>query len=517
MTISKTQMEISNTKIKQLAEMIPTTNVYDVAEVSALTLAKRLSSRYGNQLWLKREDQQSVFSFKLRGAYNKISNLSEEQLQAGVIAASAGNHAQGVALAAQRLKIKAQIVMPTTTPRIKVESVRAMGAAVVLYGDNYHEACGHALELAAKSTQTFIHPYDDMAVMAGQGTVAKEILEQFKSPIDAVFIPVGGGGLIAGMSAWLRTHAPETKIIGVEPEDAATLHAAMAAQERVVLEQVGIFADGVAVKQIGQNTFDVARETVDEVILVSTDDMCAAIHDIFDDTRVLSEPAGALAVAGMKKYIVRENCKNQNLVAVNSGANVNFDRLRHVVERSEIGEGREGLFAVTIPEEKGSFLRFCSIIGKCSISEFNYRYSTASEAHIFLGVKFEQAQKEKIAMIEKLQLNGYAVVDISDNEMAKLHLRHLVGGHSPELEEEFLVRFEFPERPGALLQFLEGMGARWNISLFHYRNHGSAYGRVLVGAQVAEQDRDEFRAFLDGLGYRYHEESENPAYPLFLR
>lgn len=517
MTISKTQMEISSTKIKQLAEMIPATNVYDVADVSALTFAKRLSDRHSNQVWLKREDQQSVFSFKLRGAYNKISNLSKEQLQAGVIAASAGNHAQGVALAAQRLKINAQIVMPITTPRIKVESVRAMGAEVVLYGDNYDEACGHALELVATSAQTFIHPYDDMAVMAGQGTVAKEILEQFESDIDAVFIPVGGGGLIAGMSAWIRTHSPKTKIIGVEPADAPTLHAAMAAQERVILEQVGIFADGVAVKQIGENTFDVARETVDEVILVSIDEMCAAIHDIFDDTRVLSEPAGALAVAGMKKYITRENCKKQNLVAVNSGANVNFDRLRHVVERSEVGEGREGLFAVTIPEEKGSFLRFCSIIGRCSISEFNYRYSKASEAHIFLGVKFEHAQTEKIAMIERLADNGYAVVDISDNEMAKLHLRHLVGGHSPELEDEFLVRFEFPERPGALLQFLEGMGSRWNISLFHYRNHGSAYGRVLVAAQVAAQDRDAFRAFLDDLGYRYYEESDNPAYSLFLR
>jgi len=516
-TISKTQMEISNTKIKQLTEMIPATNVYDVADVSALTFAKRLSGRLNNQVWLKREDQQSVFSFKLRGAYNKISNLSTEQLQAGVIAASAGNHAQGVALAAQRLKINAQIVMPTTTPRIKVESVCALGAEVVLYGDNYDEACAYALELAAETAQTFIHPYDDMAVMAGQGTVAKEILEQFKAHIDAVFIPVGGGGLIAGMAAWLRRYAPNTKIIGVEPEDAATLHTALAAQERVILKQVGIFADGVAVKQIGQNTFDVARLCVDEVILVSTDEMCAAIKDIFDDTRVLSEPAGALAVAGVKKYIARENCESQNLVAINSGANVNFDRLRHVVERSEVGEGHEGLFAVTIPEEKGSFLRFCSIIGKCSISEFNYRYSKPSEAHIFLGVKFEQAESEKPAMIEKLVANGYAVVDISDNEMAKLHLRHLVGGHSPEMEDEFLVRFEFPERPGALLQFLEGMGSRWNISLFHYRNHGAAYGRVLVGAQVAEQDHDAFRDFLDDLGYRYHEESDNSAYSLFLR
>ncbi len=503
--------------MSQVNEMISQATVYDVAEVSPLHPAKLLSNKLRNNIWLKREDLQSVFSFKLRGAYNKISHLSDDQKAAGIIAASAGNHAQGVALSAQRLNLSAQIIMPVTTPTIKVDSVKAMGAEVVLSGDNYDEACAHAFKIAEESKREFIHPYDDLEVIAGQGTIGKELLEQFHGQIDAVFIPVGGGGLIAGVAAWIKQHSPSTKIIGVEPEDAATLHSALDAGERVQLAQVGIFADGVAVKQIGLNTFKIAEKYVDEVILVSIDELCAAIKDIFDETRVVSEPAGALAVAGIKKFVQRDNGVDQNLVAINSGANINFDRLRHVTERTELGEGREGLFAVTIPEQKGSFLTFCEMIGSHSISEFNYRYSTSNEAHIFVGVKFSNADTEKKALVDMLLSQGYPVSDLSDNEMAKLHVRHMVGGRCPELKEELLYRFEFPERPGALLQFLKFMGSQWNISLFHYRNHGAAFGRVLVGAQVPENDRSEFIRFLDKLGYTYYDESDNPIYSLFLK
>ena len=521
MAISKVNNAPGANNIKQLLELIATASVYDVAEVSALSYARRLSTRLTNQLWLKREDQQSVFSFKLRGAYNKISGLDREQLAAGVIAASAGNHAQGVALSAQRLGISAQIVMPQTTPKIKIDAVKGLGAEVILFGDTYDEACEHAYEVARSTKRVFIHPYDDIEVIAGQGTIGKEILDQFSQhfdeQIDAVFIPVGGGGLIAGIAAWIKEHAPQTKIIGVEPEDAGTLYAAMKAGERTVLSQVGIFADGVAVKQIGEITFPIARQYVDEVILVSIDEMCAAIKDIFDDTRVISEPAGALAVAGVKKYVQRTQCRELNFIAINSGANMNFDRLRHVAERSELGEGHEGLFAVTIPEQKGSFLQFCKLIGNRSISEFNYRYADSVQAHIFVGINFKDAESEKTPLISELSEHGYPVVDISDNEMAKLHLRHMVGGRSPELSDEVLYRFEFPERPGALLQFLSVMGARWNISLFHYRNHGAAYGRVLIGAQVPNTERTEFKEFLHRLGYTYYEESFNTAYALFLK
>ena len=517
MTISKTQMEISNTKIKQLAEMIPTTNVYDVAEVSALTLAKRLSSRYGNQLWLKREDQQSVFSFKLRGAYNKISNLSEEQLQAGVIAASAGNHAQGVALAAQRLKIKAQIVMPTTTPRIKVESVRAMGAAVVLYGDNYDEACGHALELAAKSTQTFIHPYDDMAVMAGQGTVAKEILEQFKSPIDAVFIPVGGGGLIAGIAAYTQANYPDVKIIGVEPDEAPCMHHALEAGKRVILEKIGIFADGAAVKQAGEENYRITKELVDEILLVSIDEICASVKDIFEDTRSISEPAGALALAGLKQYVAREQICGKELVAIFSGANVNFDRLRHIAELTALGENKEALISIMIPERPGSFRNLCHDLGPRLITEFNYRYADNNNAYVFAGVQLKQGVEEKNKLITNLKKKNYNVVDLSNDVAAKMHIRHMVGGHAPQMDNEIIYRFEFPERSGALLHFLTKMGKRWNISLFHYRNHGAAYGRVLIGFQVKEHEKKNFRQFVDKSGILYWDESDNTAYKTFLQ
>ena len=455
---SKVSNHITNIDVTQVSEMISRASVYDVASVTALHTAKLLTNRLGNNILLKREDQQSVFSFKLRGAYNKISHLSNKQKAAGIIAASAGNHAQGVALSAQRLNLNAQIIMPVTTPAIKVDSVRAMGAEVILCGDNYDEACTYAYKIAEESQREFIHPYDDLEVIAGQGTIGKELLEQHQGHIDAVFIPVGGGGLIAGVAAWIKKYSSKTKIIGVEPEDAATLYSAMKEGMRVELPQVGIFADGVAVKQIGKHTFDIAKNCVDEVILVSIDELCASIKDIFDDTRVVSEPAGALAVAGIKKYVQRENCREQNLIAINSGANINFDRLRHVTERTELGEGREGLFAVTIPEQKGSFLKFCEMIGGHSISEFNYRYSTPKEAHIFVGIKFGNTNSEKDLLVEMLSAHGYPVSDLSDNEMAKLHVRHMVGGRCPELKEELLYRFEFPERPGALLQFLKLMG-----------------------------------------------------------
>lgn len=501
----------------EMVAAINSTNVYEIAEVSALQAGKHLSRKLKNNIFLKREDQQAVFSFKLRGAYNKISRLTAEQKQAGIIAASAGNHAQGVAMSASKLDIAAQIVMPVTTPSIKVESVRNFGAEVVLSGDNYDEAYQQASQIAANSGRTFIHPYDDLDVIAGQGTLGKELLEQTSVDLDAIFVPVGGGGLIAGVAAYVKNFSPSTKIIGVEPEEASTLYSALEAHERVVLEQVGIFADGVAVKQIGENTFNIARRCVDEVILVSVDELCAAIKDIFEETRVVSEPAGALSVAGIKKYVQREGIENKNLVAINSGANINFDRLRHVTERTELGEGSEALLAVTIPEQKGSFLKFCEIIGSLSISEFNYRYADDDNAHIFVGVKFEDASSQKPQLINKLIDGGYLVNDLSDNEMAKLHLRHMVGGRSPELDNELIYRFEFPERPGALLKFLSHVGSQWNISLFHYRNHGAAYGRVLAGMQVPVSQRENFEQFLADLGFTYHDETKNPIYDLFLK
>ncbi|MGB4947876.1 MAG: threonine ammonia-lyase, biosynthetic [Candidatus Competibacter denitrificans] len=495
---------------------ILTARVYDVAIESPLEVMSRLSRRLNNRVLLKREDLQPVFSFKLRGAYNKMANLPRAALEKGVICASAGNHAQGVALSAQRLGTKATIVMPRTTPAIKIQAVRDRGGKIVLFGDTYDEAYQHARQLEAEKGLTFIHPYDDPDVIAGQGTIGMEILRQHPDPIEAIFIAVGGGGLIAGIAAFIKYLRPEIKIIGVEPDDAASMYEALKQDRRVVLDQVGIFADGVAVRQVGEETFRLARERVDEMIVVSTDEICAAIKDIFDDTRAIAEPAGALGAAGLKKYVERTGVTGANLIALNCGANINFDRLRHVAERAELGERREALLAVTIPEQPGSFRRFCQTIGKRSITEFNYRYADARQAQVFAGIQLTEGDGEKNRIIETLREHGYPVLDLSDNEMAKLHIRYMVGGHAPDLRDELLYRFEFPERPGALLQFLTGMAHDWNISLFHYRNHGSDHGRVLVGIQVSTAERGQFDQFIHKLGYPYADETDNPAYRLFL-
>jgi threonine dehydratase len=467
-------------------------------------------------VWLKREDLQPVFSFKLRGAYNRISKLNKAQRDMGVITASAGNHAQGVALAASRFGLRALIVMPKTTPDIKVRSVEQHGGEVILYGNTYDDASAHAHELANKNGMTYIHPYDDPDVIAGQGTIAMEILNQHKDALNVIFVPVGGGGLIAGIAAYVKSLRPEVKIIGVEPDDAPCMFQALKAGKRVLLDQVGIFADGVAVRQVGEEPFRIARETVDEVILVSTDEICAAIKDIFDDTRSITEPAGALAVAGLKKYVAREDIHGQELVAIDSGANMNFDRMRHVAERAELGERREALISVTIPEVKGSFRKFCDTIGLRGITEFNYRYADPTQAHVFVGVKMHGGDTEKDSLVSDLEKGGYSVVDMTDNEMAKVHIRYMVGGHSSGVKDERLFRFQFPERPGALLRFLNRIGERWNISLFHYRNHGAAYGRILTGIQVPAEDSNDFQQFLDELGYESWEETDNPAYKIFL-
>jgi threonine dehydratase len=496
-------------------EKILRARVYDVASETALEYAQRLSARTENRILLKREDQQQVFSFKLRGAYNKIYHLSQEQRSQGVVAASAGNHAQGVALAGKHLGVNTTIVMPVTTPAIKVESVRRLGGKAVLQGDSYDDAYAHAMQLASDRGLTFIHPFDDPDVIAGQGTIGMEMLRQHADPIHAVFVPVGGGGLIAGVAAYIKHVRPEIKVIGVEPEDSPTLERALAAGRRVILPRVGLFADGVAVKQIGKETFRVARKTVDEVVLVTTDEICAAIKDIFDDTRSVAEPAGALAIAGIKKYVAREGITGKTLIGILSGANVNFDRLRHIAERAEVGEQREALLAVQIPEKAGSFLAFCRALGKRSITEFNYRYSDDRNAQVFCGVELREGNSERAELIDQLVGKGFEVVDLTDNETAKLHIRYMVGGHAPQVENERLYRFEFPERPGALLDFLKGLSRGWNISLFHYRNHGAAYGRVLVGLQLNRGAIRDFRAYMQSSGYVYSEETENLAYRLF--
>ncbi|PTN12133.1 threonine ammonia-lyase, biosynthetic [Nitrosomonas aestuarii] len=500
---------------KNYLERILTAQVYDVAIESPLDNVSNLSARIHNQVLLKREDLQQVFSFKLRGAYNKMLKLSPEVRNRGVVAASAGNHAQGVALAAKKLDCSATIVMPVTTPQIKVQAVIARGATVVLHGDSYNDAYDHAIKLTEAQQATFIHPYDDPDVIAGQGTIGMEILRQHTGNIHAIFVPVGGGGLIAGIAAYVKRLYPEIKIIGVEPVDANALYRSLQSGRRVKLTQAGLFADGVAVKQVGKETFRLCRELVDEVILVDTDAICAAIKDVFEDTRSILEPSGALSIAGMKAYVERENILHQTLIGVASGANMNFDRLRHISERAEIGEHREAVMAVTIPEKPGSFKKFCNLLGTKSITEFNYRYSDSMEAHVFVGISVRN-REETEKLIADLQKSGLNTQDMSNNEMAKLHIRHLVGGHAPEIQNEILYRFEFPDRPGALMDFLNAMSHNWNISLFHYRNHGADYGRVLIGIQVPPDEKSDFKAFLDQLGYRYWDESKNPAYKLFL-
>ena len=494
---------------------IQNSRVYDVARETPLEHAPALSARTGNRVWLKREDLQPVFSFKCRGAYNKMAGLAPAELKKGVVAASAGNHAQGVALAARKLGTKAVIVMPRTTPQIKIDAVRGLGGQVVLHGDNYDAAYAHAREIATKLKLTFVHPYDDPEVIAGQGTVGLEILKQHTAALHAIFVPVGGGGLISGIAAYVKQLRPEVKIIGVEPEDADAMDRSLKAGKRITLDHVGIFADGVAVRQVGKETFRLCQQYVDEMVIVSNDEICAAIKDIFEDCRSILEPAGALAYAGLKSYAARKRLKGKNLVAIASGANVNFDRLRYVSERAEIGERREAVLAVTIPERACALKKFCAILGDHNVTEFNYRLADPKAAHIFVGLQIREAEKVS-ALVRTLRQHGYATLDMTDNEMAKLHIRHLVGGRAPNATNEILYRFEFPERPGALMNFLNKMGGGWNISLFHYRSHGADFGRVLVGMQVPAKDKKKFREFLDSLGYEYTEETNNPAYKLFL-
>lgn len=489
--------------------------VYDVAIESPLEIARNLSARLHNHIWLKREDLQPVFSFKLRGAYNKLAALSESELANGVICSSAGNHAQGVALAAQRRGIRSIIVMPVTTPSIKVDAVRSLGGEVILFGDTYDDAYSHARVLEKEHAYVFVHPFDDPDVIAGQGTIGMEILKQAKDKIDAIFVPIGGGGLIAGIAAYVKAVQPDIRIIGVEPEDSSAMRDSIEAGEPVVLDHVGIFADGVAVRRVGDETFRLCQLYVDEIMTVDTDQICAAIRDIFEDTRSIVEPAGGLSVAAAKKYIADNQIENQTLVTINCGANVNFDRLRHIAERAAVGEQTEMLLAAEIPEEPGSFRRFCELIGRRGITEFNYRYSDTKNAHIFAGIQISGGEERQV-LVARLRDAGYTVEDLSDNEMAKLHVRHMVGGRSPSVSHERLFRFEFPERPGALLDFLNAIGTNWNISLFHYRNHGSDYGRILAGIDVPEDETGELEAHLADLGYTHWEESDNPAYRMFL-
>jgi threonine dehydratase len=496
-------------------ERILKARVYEVAVETPLDPAPGLSARIGNEVLLKREDMQPVFSFKLRGAYNKMVNLPRASLRRGVICASAGNHAQGVAYAAQRLGCEATIVMPATTPQIKVAAVAARGARVVLTGDSYDDAYAHAATLGKREKLTFVHPYDDPDVIAGQGTIGMEVLRSHSGPIEAIFAPVGGGGLISGVAAYVKRLRPEIKIIGVEPIDSDAMKQSLAAGHRLRLAQVGLFAEGVAVKQVGEETFRLARTLVDEMVLVDNDDICAAIKDVFEDTRSILEPAGALAVAGAKAWVERRGARGRTLVAVASGANMNFDRLRFVAERAELGERREAILAVTIPERPGSFKRFCSLIGTRNVTEFNYRYADAARARVFVGLSIHN-RAETQTLVRHLQRHSLETEDFSDNEMAKLHIRHMVGGHSPRVQDEMVYRFEFPERPGALMNFLDRMSQDWNISLFHYRNHGADFGRVLVGLQVPRGEKAVFRAFLKQLNYRYWDESANLAYRLFL-
>jgi len=501
--------------IDDLLERILRAPVYDVAIETPLDEAELLSARLGNRIWIKREDLQPVFSFKLRGAYNRIQKLDALERRAGVVTASAGNHAQGVALAATRLGIDSRIVMPRTTPRIKVAAVERLGGRAILQGDSYDEAALLAREIEAKEGRVFVHPYDDLDVIAGQGTVGMEILRQHRGSLDAIFVPVGGGGLVAGVAAYVKRISPATRVIGVEPDDANCLAAALAANAPVDIGPVGLFADGVAVRKAGRIPFEIVRDRIDGIVTVGIDEICAAIRDIFDDTRSIAEPAGALAVAGMKRWVEREGVRGAALVAIDSGANMNFDRLRHVVERAEIGEQREALLAVSIPEQPGAFRLLCRTLGDRLITEFNYRYSGAERAHVFVGVGLTGGRSQLEQVQADLREAGLGVVDMSGNEMAKLHVRFMVGGRAGRIYER-LFRFEFPERPGALTRFLDSVGGRWNISLFHYRNHGAAFGRVLAGLEVPPEDESELARFLERLGHPWIEETKNPATALFL-
>ncbi len=509
--------QVTDAELQDYLRAILNASIYDLVIESKLELGKKISARLGQQIWLKREDTQAVFSFKLRGAYNKLLKLDAAARALGVLAVSAGNHAQGVALAAQHLGINAVIVMPQTTPPIKIDAVRALGAEVVLHGDSYDDAAAHGAHLAAARGLVMVHPFDDPDVIAGQGTIAMELCRQAQT-IDVIFVPVGGGGLIAGIAAWIKALRPEVKIIGVEPIDAACLHAALIAGQPVTLSQVGLFVDGVAVKRIGDHPFRVALRCVDEMVLVNTDQVCAAIRDIFEETRTVVEPAGALALAGIKQWCAaQERQPGLNLVSIVCGANMNFDRLRHVAERAEIGQQSEAVFGVTIPEQPGSFLQFCRSLGKRAITEFNYRYVENASAQVFVGLALRQGASERLSVLADLRTQNYQVFDFSDNEAAKLHVRHLVGGRLGASLPERIFRFEFPERPGALLSFLERLSGRYNITLFHYRNHGAAYGRVLAGFQVEPSDSAEFEARLDDLGFARVEETDNPALAQFLR
>ncbi len=489
--------------------------IYEVATVTPLQPLKKLSERMGNTIMLKREDRQPVHSFKLRGAFNKLAQLSEKQKRQGVVAASAGNHAQGVALSASKLGIKAIIVMPVITPDIKVDAVRGFGAEVCLYGDSFDEASAYSKELALNEGYTLIPPFDDVDVIAGQGTIGRELLEQ-NAHLDYIFVPVGGGGLAAGIAVYIKQLKPSIKVIGVEPRDSACLRAALDAGEPVTLDRVGIFADGVAVKRIGDETFRLCQQYLDDVITVSSDEICAALKDIFEDTRAIAEPSGALALAGLKKYVERHGTEEANMAAILSGANVNFHSLRYVSERSEYGEKKEGVLAVTIPERRGAFLKFCQLIGNRAVTEFNYRYATRKEANIFVGIKTRQGASELAQVISQLEAENYPVADLSDDEMAKQHVRYMVGGRPAEALEERLFSFEFPEHPGALQNFLLTLGMKWNITLFHYRNHGAAYGRVLAGFELPDADMAAFGEHLERLGYQYKEQTDNPAYKFFL-
>ncbi|QWD88759.1 threonine ammonia-lyase, biosynthetic [Polynucleobacter sp. MWH-CaK5] len=503
---------------KDYLRKILTAKVYDVARETELELASHLSERIKNKVLLKREDNQPVFSFKLRGAYNKMAHLSPADLKRGVIAASAGNHAQGVALAAAKLNCKAIIVMPTTTPQVKIDAVSARGGSsvkIVLHGDSYSDAYQHALSLEKKHQLTFVHPFDDPDVIAGQGTIAMEILQQHQEPIDAIFLAIGGGGLIAGVGAYIKAIRPEIKVIGVQTVDSDAMKKSLEAGRRVELKDVGLFSDGTAVKLVGKETFRLCQQVVDEIITVDTDAICAAINDVFTDTRSILEPAGALALAGLKAYVEREKCKNQTLVAVACGANINFNRLRFVAERAEVGESKEAVFAVTIPEQRGSFKRFCELLGERNVTEFNYRIADADQAHIFVGIATQKATDSAV-IAKSFTKSGFNTIDLTQDELAKSHLRHMVGGRSQLAKNELLYRFEFPEKPGALMKFLTSMAPNWNISLFHYRNHGADYGRILIGMQVPASDKKELKKFLAGLGYPHWDESDNPAYKLFL-